>query len=67
MLPKLEHDERYLWFVFSNNQKANEVFAPEESEGKAKVLIKNYEINYATTEVWNLAELGEVIEFKEDN
>ncbi|MFO7929282.1 MAG: hypothetical protein R6U35_06425 [Candidatus Humimicrobiaceae bacterium] len=65
MLPRLKHDKRYTWFVFSNSQKANKSFAPEGSSGRARIAIDNYIINYAPTEVWNLAKLVEVIKFLE--
>ncbi len=57
ILPKLRHDERYVWFTFSNREAAAEAFGPPGSEGTATVTIKDYCINYAHTEIWNTAEL----------
>lgn len=57
LLPKLAHDQRYVWFMFTNHDEAEKAFGAPGSEGKATVTIKNYCINYAHTEVWNTAEL----------
>ncbi|MGE5677760.1 MAG: lipoprotein [Pseudomonadota bacterium] len=56
-LPKLAHDQRYVWFMFMNHDEAEKSFGVPGTEGKATVTIKNYCINYAHTEVWNTAEL----------
>jgi len=56
-LPKLAHDQRDVWFMFTNHDEAEKVFGAPGTEGKATVTIKNYNINYAHTEIWNTAEL----------
>lgn len=61
-LPKMTDDERYLWFVFANKETAEAAFGPPGSEGQATVIIQQYTINYAPTEVWNTAKLIKVIE-----
>lgn len=57
LLPKLAHDQRYVWFMFMNHDEAEKAFGAPGTEGKATVTIRNYCINYAHTEVWNTAEL----------
>lgn len=57
LLPKLAHDQRYVWFMFTNHDEAEKAFGAPGTEGKATVTIKEYCINYAHTEVWNTAEL----------
>lgn len=59
-LPKLQHDERYVWFTFTNRDAAEKALGPSGSGGTATVTIKNYGINYAHTEIWNTAELVKV-------
>lgn len=56
-LPKLAHDQRNVWFMFTNHDEAEKVFGAPGTEGKATVTIKNYNINYAHTEIWNTADL----------
>lgn len=56
-LPKLAHDQRNVWFTFTNHDDAEKVFGAPGTEGKATVTIKNYNINYAHTEIWNTADL----------
>ena len=62
LLPRLSHDTRFTWFTFSNQDLAKETFSPPGSEGVATVVIDNYVIYYAPTEVWNTAELIEAVE-----
>jgi len=50
---------------FSNSEEANQAFSPEGSQGRARVKIDDYTINYAPTEVYNTARLIEVIELTE--
>lgn len=57
LLPKLAHDQRYVWFMFMNHDEAEKALGAAGTEGKAAVTIKNYSINYAHTEIWNTAEL----------
>lgn len=57
VLPKLAHDQRNVWFMFTNHDEAEKVFGAPGTEGKATVTIKNYSINYAHTEIWNTADL----------
>lgn len=60
LLPKLAHDQRYVWFMFMNHDEAEKAFGAPGTEGTATVTIKNYEINYAHTEIWNTADLVRV-------
>jgi hypothetical protein len=60
-LPRLKHDERYPWLVFSN-QEAARIFGPPGGQGQAKVVIDRYQIHYAPSEVYNQAELVEVVQ-----
>ncbi|HYE83208.1 MAG TPA: hypothetical protein VEG39_13715 [Clostridia bacterium] len=57
LLPKLAHDQRYVWFMFMNHDEAEKAFGAPGTEGKATVTIKNYSIKYAHTEIWNTADL----------
>lgn len=57
VLPKLSHDQRYVWFMFMNHDEAEKALGPAGTEGAATVTIKNYTINYAHTEIWNTADL----------
>ena len=57
LLPKLDHDRRYVWFMFMNHDEAEKALGDAGTEGKATVTIRNYSINYAHTEIWNTAEL----------
>src|SRR5690606_5662483 len=62
-LPKLIQDERYIWFTFENQEEAItllDISEQEKSEGEATVIIDNYKINYAPTEIWNTATLIQV-------
>ncbi|MGE5630701.1 MAG: lipoprotein [Caulobacteraceae bacterium] len=61
-LPKLAHDERNVWFTFMNHDEAEKAFGPPGSEGEAEIIIRNYSINYAHTEIWNTAELVKVVQ-----
>lgn len=60
LLPKLAHDQRYVWFMFMNHDEAEKLLGAPGTEGKATVTIKNYGIKYAHTEIWNTAELVSV-------
>jgi len=57
LLPKLAHDQRYVWFMFMNHDEAEKALGAAGTEGKATVIIRNYSINYAHTEIWNTADL----------
>ncbi len=57
LLPKLAHDQRYVWFMFMNHDDAEKALGAAGTEGKATVTIKNYGIKYAHTEIWNTADL----------
>lgn len=57
VLPRLAHDQRNVWFMFMNHDEAEKAFGVPGTEGKATVTIKNYNINYAHTEIWNTADL----------
>lgn len=57
LLPMLAHDQRNVWFMFMNHDEAEKIFGAPGAEGKATVTIKNYNINYAHTEIWNTADL----------
>jgi hypothetical protein len=57
LLPKLAHDQRYVWFMFMNHDEAEKLLGAPGTEGKATVTIRNYGIKYAHTEIWNTAEL----------
>ena len=60
-LPKLTHDKRYLWFCIANHDEAERAFGPPGSEGKATVAIDNYTINYQPSDVYNMADLIEIL------
>lgn len=60
LLPTLAHDQRNVWFMFMNHDEAEKAFGAPGTEGTATVTIKNYEINYAHTEIWNTADLVRV-------
>ncbi len=62
LLPKLAHDQRYVWFMFMNHDEAEKLLGAPGTEGKATVTIKNYSIKYAHTEIWNTADLVRVDE-----
>ena len=57
LLPMLAHDQRNVWFMFMNHDEAEKIFGAPGTEGKATVTIKNYNINYAHTEIWNTADM----------
>jgi hypothetical protein len=59
-LPMLAHDQRYVWFMFMNHDDAEKALGAAGTEGKATVIIKNYSIKYAHTEIWNTADLIKV-------
>lgn len=59
-LPKLAHDQRYVWFMLMNHDEAEKVLGAPGTEGRATITIKNYGIKYAHTEIWNTAELVKV-------
>ncbi|HEX2974905.1 MAG TPA: hypothetical protein VHO68_03125 [Bacteroidales bacterium] len=56
LLPKLAHDQRYVWFMFMNHDEAEKMLGEAGTEGRATVTIKNYSIKYAHTEMWNTAD-----------
>lgn len=56
LLPKLAHDQRYVWFMFMNHEVAEKALGAPGTEGEATVTIKNYSIKYAHTEIWNTAD-----------
>lgn len=60
-LPKLSHDTRYVWFVFENTDKSLATFKTQGNEELATIIIDNYIINYAPTEVYNTAILIELV------
>ena len=60
LLPKLAHDQRYVWFMFMNHDDAEKALGAAGIEGKATVTIKNYGIKYAHTEIWNTADMEKV-------
>ena len=60
LLPMLAHDQRYVWFMFMNHDEAEKALGAAGTEGKATVTIKNYDIKYAHTEIWNIADLVRV-------
>ncbi len=65
VLPQLEQDERYIWFSFSNQSEAKELFGEPGSKGTATIVIDNYQINFAKDyDYGNLATLVEVVEKK---
>ena len=57
LLPMLAHDKRDVWFMFMNHDEAESSLGAPGKEGKATVTIKNYNIYYAHTEIWNTADL----------
>lgn len=62
-LPKWARDERYVWMMFTNDEEVRDVLGIEEgkeSEGSLTVVIDDYVINYAPTEVWNTATFVEL-------
>lgn len=61
-IPHLLGDERDNWFVFENQEKADQVFGKEKSKGKATITIDQYFINYQAKEVYNTAILDKVIQ-----
>ncbi len=60
-VPKLSHDTRYVWFVFENTDKALETFKTQGIEGMATIIIDNYTINYAPSDIYNTALLIELV------
>ncbi len=64
-LPKLKQDERYVWFVFSNQSDAAKAFGGPGSKGRADVLIDEYKINYAPSDVYNTAKLIKAVILEE--
>lgn len=63
LLPRLEHDERTPWLIFSNHDEAEKLLGSPGSGGKVTVVVENFVINYApATECWNTAELVTVQE-----
>ena len=64
-LPKWVNDERYVWMMFTNDEEVRDVLGIEEgvaSEGTLTVVIDDYVINYAPTEIWNMATFVELAE-----
>lgn len=56
-LPKFTDDGGQSFFCFSNKATARATFGPQGSVGQATVTIKNYNLVYMESEVWNTAEL----------
>lgn len=62
-IPRLKkEDTRREFFCASNNDFAKEQFAPEGSEGTARIIIDNYKMIEAEAGVWDTAELVKVRE-----
>lgn len=61
-IPKVVSDTRNIWFGFSNQDYAKSIFGSKGSFGTATIVINDYTINLAQSEVWNTATLIKVIE-----
>jgi hypothetical protein len=55
------HPHRNVWFCFRNKEYAQSLFKPQGSYGTTTVVIDNYQVNELGAEIWNTAELVEVI------
>ncbi|MBT9259711.1 MAG: hypothetical protein KM310_08155 [Clostridiales bacterium] len=62
-LPRLEGDNRSLWFCFTNRDEAAAYLAPD-GIGEATVVIDDYTIDYRPTETWNRATLVKVVDVR---
>ena len=61
VLPRLSHDTRYSWFVFKNTDKVKDIFSSQGEEGLTTIVIDNYVINYAPSDVYNTAVFMELV------
>lgn len=61
-LPKEKTDTRILWFVFKNQDEAEELLGPPGSSGEATIVIDEYRINLVPSCEYNTAKLVRVIE-----
>ncbi|MBD3360177.1 hypothetical protein GF366_00070 [Candidatus Peregrinibacteria bacterium] len=61
-IPRLKEDTNRVFFCASNSDFAKEQFAPEGSEGTARIIIDNYKMIEAEAEVWDTTELVKVRE-----
>lgn len=67
LFPKIDIDERNIWFCFENHDFAAESFGPAGSKGTAEISIENYIINFIPTEITNLATLVHVHSKEQEN
>ena len=61
-LPQIKGLKKRMFFVFRNQELAQELLGPRGSSGYATVSIDNYEIQNYSGQVWDTAELMKVIE-----
>lgn len=55
------------FIVKLQNEEDKKQFSPQESEGMATIVISNYNINYAATEIWDSATLIKITNIKRFN
>ena len=65
-LPKLQNDERTVWFVLENFEEAKSMFGNQEGKGKATIIIDDYVIRYDPKETYNSARLIKIVEMKKE-
>lgn len=64
-LPKLENDDRYVWFAFKNNEEAIKMYEEnfgEKDEATATIELDHYHIHYAPSDVYNEATLLRIVQ-----
>lgn len=60
-IPKMIGDDRNIWFCFSNQELARNLFNPQGASGMATIVIDDYVINILPAEVTNTAKLIKII------
>jgi hypothetical protein len=60
-IPRLDYDERDVWFCFIDSELVSSTFDPKDGVGITTVVIDDYKIDYYPAEVVNTASLVSVI------
>ncbi len=61
-VPRMQGDERRVWFCFSNQEEAIRSLGPPGSRGHATIVVDDYRTVYHFTDVFDTARLVRVVE-----
>lgn len=60
-VPRAQHDDRIIWFCFTNKEQAIQQLGPLGSNARATIVIDDYTTNLEQSDVWDTARLVRVI------